>query len=225
MTDQALTKSELIVDELRRLVLSGELARGERLRQDDLAQRFSASITPVREALQQLVAEGLLVSEPHRGVRVAGVDLSRITGVYVVRRLTEAYAMRRVVDRMSPRDLRAAQAILEQLSGAQAAGDAALARELNRRFHFHFYDRCGLPALRDEIAGMWRAFPWDLMLSSGSRMSQSAIEHAMIVDAVRAGDADRAAEVTEQHIMHGYLSLAEQIDGVAGRDPFDIAEN
>lgn len=64
-----------IVGDLRRRIMSGEFPRGSRMPQDELARHFDASITPVREALRLLEAEGLLVSEPHRGVRVAGVDL------------------------------------------------------------------------------------------------------------------------------------------------------
>lgn len=217
------TRRDQIVDELRRLILSGDLERGTKLPQDELARRFSASITPVREALRLLEAEGLVIAEPHRGVRVAGVDLDRVKGTYVMRRLTESYAMRRSVDRIAPRDLTAAQATLAQIREGAQVGDSASVRDLNRKFHFLFYQRCGLPALCDEIAAMWRTFPWDLMLSSTERLDQSQKEHEAILAAVRSGDRELAAELTEQHIKHGYLSIAGHILGTPAADPFDVS--
>ncbi|MGW0002499.1 GntR family transcriptional regulator [Nocardia grenadensis] len=216
------TKRDQIVDELRRMILTGALSRGEKLPQDELARQFNASITPVREAMRLLEAEGLLVAEPHRGVRVAGVDLDRVKGSYVVRRLTESYAMKRAVDRMAPRDIAAAEELIARMRDHAARGDSVSVRELNRQFHFSFYERCGLPALCDEIAGMWRSFPWDLMLSTDARWDESQREHQAIVDAVRAGDGAKAAELTEAHIRNGYLAIADQMAGESTSDPFDL---
>jgi DNA-binding GntR family transcriptional regulator len=160
------TKRDMIAGELRTLILSGELQRETRMQQDELARRFNSSITPVREALGVLAAEGLVVSEPHRGVRVAPVDLERLKSIYVARRLLETYAVRRAVSRMSPRDVAAAEALLVEIDRANAEGrTTAEIRQLNRRFHFFLYDRCGLKALVTEIENLWRLFPWDLNLA------------------------------------------------------------
>ncbi|MEJ2861746.1 GntR family transcriptional regulator [Actinomycetospora flava] len=217
MTAVQPTKRDQIVDELRRRILSGDLARGERMPQDELARQFGASITPVREALRQLEAEGLVISEPHRGVRVSGVDLDEVTATYIVRRLTEAYAMRRATSRVSRRDLAQARRLLEA-----DRSDPAVARDLNREFHFLFYDRCGMPALAERIAVSWRAFPWDLMLGSPRRSEESHREHLEILAAVEDGDAERAGAATEVHLRHGFSAILEQLTGRAGPDPFDI---
>src|SRR6185295_1137428 len=103
------TKRDQIVAHLRRQIVGGELARGERLRQDALAEQFGASITPVREAFSILESEGLVTSEPHRGVRVATVDLDRATSLYVLRRLSEPYAVGRAAVRLTELDLRSAE--------------------------------------------------------------------------------------------------------------------
>src|SRR5207237_9391530 len=127
-----------IVDELRRRILSGTLPRGARLPQDELARDFGASSTPVREALRLLEAEGLVVAEPHRGVRVAGVDLAQVTATYVVRRLVGGYAIRRATLRLSRRDLARARELLDAgpVGGAPGPVDPGTARERNRAFHF-----------------------------------------------------------------------------------------
>ena len=214
------TKRDSIVDQLRRLILSGELQRGQRLPQDDLASRFSSSITPVREALRALEAEGLVVSEPHRGTRVAAVDFERVKATYIVRRLVEPYAMRRATTRISPRDLRLVRGIMDEIDQSTALGSGEQAREANRRFHFFFYDRCGIPAVSAQIALLWAAFPWDLVLSSPERSKQSSAEHHQLLAAVDAGDTDAAAAAVEQHIAHGFTAIAQRLDQ-PDLDPFD----
>ncbi|MER6243581.1 GntR family transcriptional regulator [Streptomyces griseorubiginosus] len=86
-------------------ILGGEPARGERMARNGLARRFGASTTPVREALRLLDAEGLVLAEPHGGVRVAGVDLERVKGITLLRRALRdrcAYSPR-VTPRSRPR--------------------------------------------------------------------------------------------------------------------------
>lgn len=208
--------------DMRALILSGELARGTRLPQDHLAKRFDSSITPVREALRVLESENLVVSEPHRGVRVAGVSFERVKATYIVRRLLECYAIRRAATRLSPHDLRQAEQILERLNAATLHQDSEAIRELNHQFHFFFYERCGVPALSEEIENLWRAFPWDMMLSSPEPSYTSELEHAAILDAVKAGDPDRASEALEVHLGRSFADLAERITGEVHPDPFDI---
>jgi DNA-binding GntR family transcriptional regulator len=213
------TKRDHIVDELRRRILAGDLQRGARMPQDELARVFSASITPVREALRQLEAEGLVVAQAHRGVRVAGVDLEQVTATYVVRRLTETYAMRRATLRLSRRDLARARQLLTD--GASAGDDPAAARDRNREFHFLFYQRCGMPSLTDRIAAMWQAFPWDLMLHSPQRSEASHQEHLEILRELARGDPERVASATERHIQNGFAAILLQLAGREGPDPFD----
>lgn len=216
------TKRDVILRELRSLIVSGELARGSRMQQDDLARRFASSITPVREALRLLEAEGLVVSEPHRGVRVASVDLERVTARYVHRRLLESYAMRRATRRMSRRDLDLARDLLEATVAAGDGTDAAAVQEANVAFHFFFYERCAMPGLVADIQALWGTFPWDLLLAQGGRGPQSAREHREIYDAVVAGDLDAVARTTETHIANGFAALQRHLTGRAGPDPFDL---
>jgi DNA-binding GntR family transcriptional regulator len=214
------TKRDQIVDELRRRILAGVLARGARMPQDELAREFGASITPVREALRLLEAEGLVVAEPHRGVRVAGVDLDQVTATYVVRRLTETYAMRRATLRLSRRDLARARDLLER--DPDRLGDPAAARDRNREFHFLLYERCGMPGLLDRIAAMWQAFPWDVMLDSDTRSAASHQEHLDMLAALEAGDPEAVAAATERHLRNGFAAILLQLTGREGPDPFDV---
>lgn len=222
MSAKRQTKKDRIVEELRLLIDSGELARGARVHQDELATRFNTSITPVREALRHLEAEGLLVSEPHRGVRVASADLEEVKGVYVARRLLEPYASQRAVSRISRRDLEQAEILTDTMAEAREAGDHLALRNANRSFHFLFYDRAGIPALARIVEDLWAAYPWDILQVLSVRVESSLAEHRAIVAAVRDGDLADVKRSVELHVKHSYLALAEHLTGSAQDDPFEL---
>ncbi|GLX94668.1 GntR family transcriptional regulator [Herbidospora sp. NBRC 101105] len=222
MTGSPRTKRDIIVAELRRMISAGELARGSRIRQDVLASQFNTSITPVREALRLLEAEGMLISEPHRGVRVADADYDRVKTVYLLRMAVEPYAMRRASRRLSPKDLDQARKLVEEMEAALAAGDRTTLNEKNRRFHFLFYDRCGNEGLSEEVALLWRRFPWDMLQVVESRGEEAAREHRLILEAARVGDTDALARATEVHLTNSFLALARHLVGHDVPDPFEI---
>ncbi|MCU1401957.1 MAG: hypothetical protein QOG18_2006 [Microbacteriaceae bacterium] len=218
--DDHRTKRDQLVQEIRRRIVSGEYPRGSKLGQDELAAQFGVSITPVREALRLLENERLVVSEPHKGVRVSGIDLERIDAAYVLRRLTESFAARRAAFRMSRHDLAVLKQMLDEADAA--AGDADFdSYEANRAFHFYIYERCGLPELTKRIAEMWSSFPWDLMLGDAVRTDDSRHEHRTIVEALDRGDADDVARALENHLAGGMAALRSHLTGSEGEDPFD----
>jgi DNA-binding GntR family transcriptional regulator len=218
------TKKDWIADELRRLLTDGSIERGTRIHQDEIAERFNASITPVREALSQLEAQGLLESDPTRGLRVATVDLDRLKGVYVMRRLAEPYALARAGFRLSRLDLKHARELNAELEAGAAAGDRAAVREANRKFHFFLYERSGIPSLTRLIEGLWIAFPWELLDANPERTARAHREHGEMLDAIERGELDRARSVCDGHIAHAYIDLARLMQATDGdfADPFDL---
>ena len=216
------TKKDRIVEELRALIANGEFARGSRVQQDDLARHFNTSITPVREAMRQLEAEGVLVSEPHRGVRVAHADLEEVKGVYVARRLLESQAARRASLRVSRRDLGQAAELTDAMEEARARHDSHAVLDTNRQFHFLFYERCGIASLCELISALWLAFPWDVLKVLEDRVGDSVAEHRQLLLAMEAGDIDRVGQLMELHIRNGYLALARHLTGTDARDVFDV---
>jgi DNA-binding GntR family transcriptional regulator len=216
------TKKDQLVGQLRRLILSGEIERGSRIRQDELAARFDTSITPVREALRQLEAEGLLVSEPHRGVRVASADLDAIKGTYIIRRLVEPYVMQRATRRISRRDLEQVIALNERMR-ATASTDVQAMGELNHEFHQFFFRRCGIPSLTRGMMNLWPAFPADMFEAIPERAMASVEEHDEILAAVAAGDLEKVWETVEAHVARSYAALASLLAGPDGwEDPFEL---
>lgn len=219
------TKRDVIARRLRTMIESGDLARGARVHQDDLASRFNTSITPVREALRLLEAEGLLVSEPHRGVRVSEINLEEVHGVYVARRLIEPFATALATGNISRRQLAVAQGHLETLEAARADGDGDAATVLasNRAFHFVLYEACDIPWLVTHIETLWLGFPWDVLEVVQGRQEESSKEHAEIMDAMREGSSLDAGAATERHIRNSFHALATHLSGEQpARDPFDL---
>jgi DNA-binding GntR family transcriptional regulator len=213
------TKAVTIADALRETIATGGLDDGARLYQDQLAEQFETSITPVREALKMLQAEGLLVSEPHRGVRVAFPDLDQIASIYVMRRLVEPFAARRSARRVSRLDLERARRINEEF-GNSDEGNMIDARRLNQEFHFTFYRACGLPTLASEIERLWTGFPWAALQVHRGKASSSYEEHLGMIEAIEGVDEEAIQTVFETHIFHGFEALVEHIGVTLVADPF-----
>ena len=213
------TKAARIAEALRDAISTGMIAQGTRLYQDEVAMRFSTSTTPVREALRQLHAEGLVELESHRGVTVSIPDVERSTAIYVLRRLVEPYAARQAATRLSRQDFARARAINERLLEAQQAGDRLLARQLNRDFHFVFYNACPLPTVVTEIERFWATFPWsELHVVRGE---DSHREHEEILEATVANDQERIQCLLENHLQNGYRALMEHLGHEGASDPFE----
>lgn len=216
-------KRDVIARELRAMIESGRLARGARVPQDELAAHFNTSITPVREALRELEAEGLLVSEPHRGVRVSEVDVAELQGVYVVRRLLEPFATALASQHLSRRDLSVLGDALAAMEAARRSSDSAGQWAANRAFHFHVYEACGVPRLVAQIESLWLAFPWDVLDVVTERPARSAEEHEQLLAALRDGDAAGAAAACERHIANSYGALVLHLTGEPpAEDPFAL---
>jgi len=209
-----LTKADLITDALREEIMAGTCAPGMRLQQAELAVRFQTSITPVREALKRLEAEGMLTGRAHHGVTVASPKVEQITSIFAIRHQVEPLAAQRAAVRLTRRDFERARQVNTRLAAANSTDGAEVAaRSLNREFHFIFYGGCELPTLTLEIERLWAAFPWAALQVRGMRQRISEIEHFEMLEAVEQNDAARIRETFERHLQHGFLALMKQIGG------------
>src|SRR3982751_4751794 len=129
------TKQEFVYRTLREAILRCELQPGERIVIDDLARRLNVSIIPVREALQLLQAESLVVVVPHVGTSVAAVSRDSIIDVFLVLEGLESSASRLVAQRGRQADFDLLASQVDAMDAALAAGDREGWAALNRRFH------------------------------------------------------------------------------------------
>lgn len=196
-------KSDTIATQISRALASritaGEIEAGARLRQDHIAEEFGASHVPVREAFRRLEAQGLVVSEPRRGVRVAGFSLDEVREVAEMRAALEALALRNAAPHLT-------RAILDQAEEANKAGDRARDvqawEEANRTFHRTLLAPCKMPRLLEAIDNLHTASA--RFLFSGWRAEWEAPtdrDHRAILDALRAGQAETAASVLARHVQ------------------------
>src|ERR1700724_526573 len=191
------SKTDLVAALVRELVITGQLAPGEQLRQRDLAQRFGVSQTPVREAMRRLESEGLLVCDTHRGFTVVAPDVGRVEENFQIRAALESLGASLAARKIDAAGLDRLRALNDQMRGL--ADDNPGYAELNREFHFTVYEYARSPLLLSLMRLLWAS------LHGGPRVArthaESARQHDAILDALHAGDGAAAAAGTYEHIM------------------------
>lgn len=192
-------------------IVSGALRPGERLRQDQIAQQFRASHVPVREAFRRLDAQGLVITEPRRGVRVARLEASDVLEVTEMRAALEALALRHALPKLQPSDIERAREALEACAGQT---DVAIWEAANRRFHDAITTPCALPRLLAAIADLHRVSARHLFATwQGLDWQQrSDDEHRAILKAIREKRADVASRLLSEHILEAGRALATALE-------------
>ncbi|EEX11479.1 transcriptional regulator, GntR family [Ruegeria lacuscaerulensis ITI-1157] len=143
---RAITRQSLpdaIASDLRERILSGDLAEGETIRQEALAEDYDVSRMPVREALKQLDAEGLVQLTNNRGARVTRHSLSEIGEIFDLRSLLETDLFRRAIPRMTQSDFARCEQLLDQMEASYDANDVSRWGALNYRYHAALYAAAG----------------------------------------------------------------------------------
>src|SRR5260221_6386608 len=210
------TKKDLMVGMLREAILSGELAPGERLLQEELAERFEVSPTPVREAIQQLVAEGVLSHSPYKGVQVAEVEVDAVQEIYLIRAALEGLATRLATPNLKISTLQRLNGIQSEINDQVARGEIAPIRKLNYDFHMLIYSAAEAPQLFQLIKGLWVKTPWDTLYVIPGRPVNMLDEHKLIIDAISRGDAVLAGQHMQSHIEIVRASLVKFLSEKAG---------
>jgi DNA-binding GntR family transcriptional regulator len=207
------SRTEHALATIKEGILSGRLAAGQPLVEVDLAQELAMSKTPVREALKTLEMSGLVVVRPYIGVRVRELTQADAVAIYETRLLLEPEATRRSV--LGGVDVAKARAALERADKATEPAQRSLA---NRAFHAALWAAADNPilvgileSLRDQAA-LAAVTTWARQPNPSWR--DEAQEHAQILAAVEASDADRAADLTRRHIA-GFLDRLRQGGGTA----------
>jgi len=188
-------------DLLEEAILEGDLKPGERLRAEALAQRFGTSRTPIREALLQLEAQGLVDVEPNRGAVVRSFDRDDLFDLYQLRALLEPRAAALATPRISEQDIEALHALCE-------AEDHMAA---NEAFHRIILEAAGSPRLLDAMraaTGIPRTFR-SVFWHDERQREESLMCHRRLVAAFNARDADLAEAVMRMHILGAIAFLEE----------------
>jgi DNA-binding GntR family transcriptional regulator len=216
LMQKPLTVAEQVANVLRESIADGSLAAGTPLRQDDLAERFGFSRMPVRDALRQLEAEGIVSIHPTKGAHVARMDVTEIREIFAVRALLESEALRLSVPNLGIEKLGEAGHVLNQIDAEPNVGRWGT---LNRAFHLALYSACGNARLLGLIEAHHNAADRyvRVLLSNLNYRSQSQEEHRDLLTACRHRDAAAAVRILRKHLSEGMETLAQAGDGLAGK--------
>jgi len=205
------SKVEAVEEYLRAKLESGEIAPGERLRQDQLAEELGVSSTPVREALRRLEAEGLVLHVPNKGVTAREVRKDDVEEIFPLRILLEGYATRLAASRLTQKDLELLTALHHTMANLEDAGDRRTFAEVNNRWHWIIYRSAGSKLLEKTVWSVWRLASVDDLWTISGRSAASVGEHERILLALRSRDGEEAEKAMADHLGIGQRFLLEYI--------------
>ena len=202
-----------VLDNLRKAILTRQLAPGQRLIERELVEMTGVSRTSVREALRELAAEGLVTTSPNKGTAVATLSSEQARQIYEVRAVLEGLAGRLFVENATEVQRRALLAQLSKIDRLVSRGGGIL--EAKDRFYAILFDGAGNDALRDITVSLQARVTYlrSLSLSLDGRPEESLAELHDIGAAIEAGDADAAQQACVRHVDRartaGLLALSQ----------------
>jgi DNA-binding GntR family transcriptional regulator len=205
--------THLVVRELQRAIFEGTLKPGARIGQQWVAEQFGTSRVPVREALQVLQAEGLVTIRPHSGARVARLELEELSEIYEIREHLEPFALARSTPKLTENQLKSLEELASSIERAAADQDIGRWVELDRRFHI-----TSMSAAPARLVGMIEAL-WNgtehyrrtyLVIPGGLQIAQ--LEHRLLLETIKSGRGDDAANILTVHIRRTRETLSEHAE-------------
>lgn len=219
---------EEIYDALHRQIIAGKYAPGDWLRQEEIASQMGVSMTPVREALDLLVAKGIAERVPYRGVRVREMSEKDVVEAYGMRLFLEAMIAKEAALNITPEQVENLEAIMDEMDRHVELSEMPQERQLSREFHAAIAEASGNSLLIQLYSIVSNAFPdWLLYealyrkpeLVSGS-VAQTHDEHSAILEAFKKHDPDLAVKVSLEHVMESgrWLELYRNIPAKSLRE-------
>lgn len=187
---------------IREWIVTLDLAPGSVVNERELMGRLGLGRTPVREALRDLAREQLVDVFPRRGMFVSGVDVGDIAGLSEVRLVLETEAARLAAERRNETDLEETAALLDELARLSGARGERRLIDLDERIHRHVA-RCAHNPFLEATLEQYYVLALRIWFLALERVALGAAigEHHAILDAIRDGDADRAADVMRAHVV------------------------
>ncbi len=207
------TVKEALVETLRDEIVRGDFAPGHHLRLEEIAARYDVSTMPVREALRDLEAEGLVTIFPHRGATVTRLSADELLDIYDIRVLLEEMATRLAVPHLTEATLAELESLVEMIDNH--GGDVATLVKLNHQFHLTLYAASGRShlcemnrMLRYRTQHYLHIFTVEAELGD---LPQTQDEHRAILEACRRGDAELAACHMRDHVAQVGRAIVEHV--------------
>lgn len=205
------TLTGLLVQQIRDEIIQGNLKPGHALKLRDLADQFSVSTQPIREALRELETEGLVKTEPRKGATVRALSVDELADIYEMRATLESMAARSAVPHISAETFTTLEGIIATMD--THIGEAVELVSLNKQFHMTLYRASGrkhlnetVSTLRNHTAHYLHAYVIDQ-----NQMLPAQEEHRAILDACKSGDVEAAATITYRHVLAAGNGIIESI--------------
>jgi len=229
LSDLAIPRQSLtsaVADKLRDQIIRGEIAEGALLRQDAIASRYQVSRIPVREALRQLEAEGLIIILPNRGAIVPVLSPDDIEELFTIRALLEPEVLRSSVPRLKQADFEQAEAVLRNFEiDLQKEQHVESWGRLNWKFHSILYSRGGrahtMAIIRNVNSNAERYTRLQLYLTHG--MKRANAEHREILELCQRREVTDACNLLRRHIRYAGQSLKEALQQRRAAQPASSA--
>lgn len=210
---ERLSVPENIRNSLQERILSGEFREGDALVQDVIAEEYNVSRIPVREALRQLEASGLVVIQTHKGAVVATIPTEQVEELFELRAMLEGDLLERAIPRMTDRDITEAGEVLTELEASFARGDMASWGRLNSAFHRRLYTPAGRPQTLAILQGIGlqaeRYIRLHLVLTDG--LTEAQHEHREILRLCAMRDVAGATGYLRGHILQAGRALVAEL--------------
>lgn len=204
-----------VADKLREQIIRGEIPEGAQLRQDAIATQYQVSRIPVREALRQLDAEGLIAIVPNRGAIVPALSPSDIQELFSIRALLEPEVLKLSIPHLTEEDFAEADAVLNRyVNELERQEHVSAWGRLNWQFHSILYSRANQPRFMAVIRNVnnsgERYTRLQLYLTHGVQRANE--EHHRILEFCRARNISAACDLLREHIRHAGDSLKEVLE-------------
>ena len=210
--------SARVADYLRDAILNGEIGPGERIRQEEVAERFGTSRLPVREALRILEAEGLTEHEANKGARVPRLAMHEVDVIYQMRERLEPLALAESIPHLADSELLRLNEVQDRIEANTHVGSFLA---LDREFHLLTYTGCRIEQLTGMVTRLWnstqhyrRAF---VSISGPGRMWVVNAEHRLLLDAIERRDVVDADRYLSGHIRRTRIELDRHPEVFDGR--------
>lgn len=199
-----------VVSHIRSMVFSGELEPEQRVPQDAIAEALGVSRLPVREALIALESEGIVRSEPRRGVFVVPIRAQDIEDHYRVYALTQALATGRAAGQLTPTQEERLRGLVDAMDDVERAEQL---HDLNWEFHSLINHIGGSRRLLSILRQLSRNLPREVYQAPPGATPEANLEHRQIVDALVAGDAPAAEAVSTKHVLAESAYVVNKLRG------------
>ena len=212
------SKVDIVYSAILSGIKKGEYLPGDRIVISRVARENGCSEIPVREALRRLESEKLVELLPNRGAVVSRVSKSFLSQLFAVKAILESGAVRLAADNLTPAQLKRLRGLARDMVAAFEAGNLKQCSALNHKFHITLYRTTGNDVLVDYIDELWNKWPTghyaNAIPDEWYRISMQ--QHFELLDALEAGDKDKAEEIIRYHKWGALDSMGRRSESARG---------